>query len=145
MNFEKAFGRTAKREREGAWFRACDVFVSSELSSTDDKARIKLASGGVGNPEFQKVIAKHALGRRRSNTRGVDMVELLAATHHAYAYAVVLDWEGFTDTNGKELPYSPEFMIQVFEQYPRAFDDVRTFAEDLRNFAIEAEAEAAKN
>ncbi len=164
MNFEKAYGETSRREAEGAWFRASEVFASSGLSDGDDVAQIKLASSGAGNPRYQRFVLGQTLARSGEDRRALQMLldgtargstnaeramraldESLGIQYRAYAETIVLDWKGFTDAAGEELPYSAEYMAQVFEKYPRAFDDIKNFVEKLENFRRDAIEDAVKN
>lgn len=59
------------------------------------------------------------------------------------AEAVLLDWKGVTDADGKALAYSVEAALKVLEAFPDFLDEVVYFANQQESFRAEA-LEAAK-
>jgi len=60
------------------------------------------------------------------------------------AQAVVKDWKGVTDLNGKTVPYSPDVAEKLFKEFPDFLSDVVSAAMTRETFQGEA-TEAAKN
>ena len=158
MNLEKSFGACATAEREGHWFRAADVFKNVPgFIDPSDPAEIKLAGVGASNPAFTRQFRKElnrtsAFRKMQQKKRGIDdldaldgIEELGSAGHRAYAESVVLDWRGFTDATGAEIPYSPDYMVSVFGRFPRIFAAIENFVSDIDNFRIESLEEDIKN
>jgi len=144
MNLKVAYGPT-KKEQEGVWVPVSEVFKSA-MFDDNDPAMIKLAGSGAGNLELQKAMARGILSNPRKGNNAVpDFSELTARTYRIYAEYVVLDWKGFTDDDGTEIPYSPEVIIELFKSYPRLFEDIRAFSGDLSNFTKAAFEKAEKN
>lgn len=159
MNLEKSFGAPARAEREGFWFKAVDVFkdVPGFIDETDP-AEIKLAGAGTSNPNFLRkvrkelskgdVLKKIHKGKLReisAEDLDSDMEASGDAERQTYAETVVLDWRGFTDASGKDIPYTPEYMASVFRQFPRLFDAIRQFVSDLDNFRVKEREDDVKN
>ncbi len=159
MNLEKAFGASAKAEREGFWFKAVDVFKDVPgFVDEKDPAEIKLAGAGTANPNFLRRVRKelskgdvlkkiHKGKIREISAEDLDSdIEASGeAERKTYAETVVLDWRGFTDASGKEIPYTPEYMASVFQKYPRIFEAIRGFVADIDNFRIESLEDDVKN
>lgn len=164
MNLEKSFGAPARAEREGHWFKAVEVFKDVPgFIDENDPAEIKLAGVGTSNPNYQRKIRKELskgdiLRKVRAGKGGkgkeieIDMeaiaadIEKMESSEFAtIAETVVLDWRGFTDAAGAEIPYAPEYMVSVFKQYPRIYDAIRQFVSDIDNFRIEAIEDDVKN
>lgn len=158
MNLEKSFGACAAAEREGYWFKAADVFADVPgFLDPNDPAEIKLAGVGASNPaftrQFRKELNKTAAFRKmQQKKRGIDDIddldgieELGSAGHRAFAESVVLDWRGFTDATGAEIPYTPEYMVSVFARFPRLFNAIQSFVSDIDNFRIETLEDDVKN
>jgi hypothetical protein len=164
MNLEKSFGAPARAERDGHWFKAVDVFKDVPgFIDADDPAEIKLAGAGMSNPNYLRKVRdelsksdsfrKIYKGRdKKGRDKEIDSVDFLAdienteaAERHTIAETVVLDWRGFTDASGADIPYTPEYMVTVFKQFPRLFYAIRQFVSDIDNFRIESLEDDVKN
>lgn len=145
MNLEKAYAGT-EIEQEGRWFKAYDVFKSSGIVDEDDPAEIKLASSGAGNLRYQWGMMREASKRGLVKKKEIhDFEALVKAAQSVVAETVILDWKGFTDVDGKEIPYSPKYMLSVFEKYPRVFLDIQDFVSEDSKFRAEVLEETIKN
>jgi len=61
------------------------------------------------------------------------------------ADAVLIGWDGFSDEDGKPLPYSREEAIRVLTRYPEFRNEVVAAANNRSNFKAQATAVAAGN
>jgi hypothetical protein len=64
-----------------------------------------------------------------------------AAFHAAYARLVVSGWSGFTDREGKDIPYSTEACIALFDFCPELFFDLLLFSNNRANYRAKELAE----
>ena len=61
-----------------------------------------------------------------------------------YAESIVIDWKGVKDDKGKDMPYSQEACLKLFNDLPEMFKMIVEEAESITNFQKEAE-KAKKN
>lgn len=61
------------------------------------------------------------------------------------AEAVIKDWKGITDENGKEIKFTPEAAKEILTKYPDFLNDVLTVSMERDLFRQEALEEDVKN
>ena len=118
-------------EEEGAWV------------DLGDGIKIKVAR--IQSRRARRVLAR--LYRPYENLRqsGRKIAESVqeTITRQWLAEGVLLDWEGVTDAAGKEVTFSAEHALQVFEAFPDFLDEVAFFSREQETFRAER-LEAAK-
>lgn len=90
-----------------------------------DGQTIKIARAGGSNVRFEKEVQKRM--RKFGLQAKHDLLEpeqMRTIFREVLAETVVLGWTGFTDEEGKTLPFSKENVVKVFTDLPDLFDDV---------------------
>lgn len=108
--------------------------------------RVRLARAGGANESFRKVVeeARRPYARLIAN----DLLEEDTAkdiVYEAYAKAVVLEWSGVYDAEGKEIPFTVDNCIAQFKKYPDFFSFVFTESQRLANYRKAEQETEAKN
>ncbi|MCM1497281.1 MAG: hypothetical protein NC124_02330 [Clostridium sp.] len=131
MNIYDIFETDTKKEESGApvKFGAATLYIASSSSQT--------------NKKFAKRAAEFA--ERNSRLRYVDDKEKVNQAKEIYAECVLVGWENVTGKDGKELPYSKENALKLFNDLPRLYEEVVTIASDIKTFKEEKREEIAKN
>ncbi|HMB31922.1 MAG TPA: hypothetical protein VKN82_08875 [Desulfohalobiaceae bacterium] len=134
---KKAYGTDLEKEVSGVWF---------SLSSIDG-ARVKMAK--AGNPKYEKLLRKLYKPHSRLLRKGKDLAksvqEEISTT--LLVETLLLDWEGFPDANGNDVPYSKgEARALLNDPELKEFkEEVQGFAEESGEFALEMDEELQGN
>lgn len=132
MQLEKAFGTNVSDEIGGKWF---DI---------GDGARIRVAR--FGNPKHKKALNKLRSPYKPLLLRGGEIPDDANddIITESIAQAVLVDWEGILDAEGKTLPYSPETCRQVLTEYKDFLELVSQLSLDAQNYRKEVMDETIK-
>lgn len=106
-------------EQEGVWV------------NYEHGIRLKIAR--IGNPSWKKFIRKNrSLDQTLElmNGNGADADRAEEQTMEAVAHTVLTGWEGVTDDDDNEIPYSPEKALEFFQS-----PALRDFYTDVIGFA----------
>lgn len=91
----------------------------------------RLLVARMDNPKYKAYIQQARKKRhRRGNVTDEQTKEILK---EAVAHTILLDWEG-VKVNGKEVEYSPQYAIQVFDALPSFLDQVINIAYEEEHF-----------
>lgn len=121
-----------------------DIEKTGIILDYGSAGKIKIARAGGSNVNFAKVLEQKMRPYRRQFETGAmaDSVanKLLIET---FAETVILGWEGVVGRDGNPLPFSRENVIQVLNDLPDLFVDLREQAMKVANFradVVEADA-----
>jgi len=109
-----------------------------------DGLKIRIARAGGSNIKYEKLV--QAKLRKYERQRQLDLLDidtLRPILREVYAEAVVLGWEGVTDRDGNEIPFTKANAIKLFEDLPDLFEDIVVQAQKaalFRQNILEAEA-----
>ena len=111
-----------------------------------DAGRFRIARAGGANASYQKKLAALAKPIRRqiqAETIGKEKAEEIMA--EAFFHTVLLGWEGVTDADGNELPYSIQNARTLFADLPDLLADLVESAQKASLFRDEVAEQDAKN
>jgi hypothetical protein len=100
-----------------------------------DGVIFKVARAGKSNPAFAKASRKRTkpfLFAIRAGTLDDKMAQEILVK--VFAEAVVLGWEGVTDREGKEIEFSFDSAVKLFNDLPDLFEQIKEYAEDKDTF-----------
>jgi hypothetical protein len=124
-NIYSIFETNEDEEVNGKWFTVVEDF------------KVKLARAGDANPEYMRLLVK----MQKDNPKNPITDELavsdevqLELIKELYARAVVKDWEGITDKEGNEIPYSVENCMKLFRELREFYRFVKTASSDYQNY-----------
>lgn len=131
MSLYKQFKTNEALETEGVWL---------EYGQTDagQPIRLKIARSGGKNTAFSKALEKATRPYRKAIQTG--MMENTTADRlykEVFAETVVLDWINVEGPDGKPLEFKKENVLQVFEDLPDLFNDLREQAANVALFREE--------
>lgn len=133
MSIYNSYKTSPDLEKNGVWLNYGDCKILVARAGGANKRFEALAKARLKN--YQKAIQVGAL----SNQKATEIMQEI------YSESVVLDWEGVTDENGKELPFSKENVLKVFKDLPDLFLDIDEQCRKISNFRQELLEEDAKN
>lgn len=108
--------------------------------------RVKIARAGGANANFAKVLERLSRPyRKRLDTGTLDDDTANDLFTRVFAEAVVLDWEGVTDREGKPVKFNADNCAALFKDLPDFFADVRDAATTVSNYRAEEIEEDVKN
>lgn len=108
--------------------------------------RIRVVRAGGANAKFRRIMAERLRPYRKQLEMGtMDEAVAEQILREAYADAVIVGWEGVTDENGNDLPFTRDNVLKVLEDLPDLFRDIQEQANLLSNFKAEALEDEAKN
>jgi len=108
--------------------------------------QVRIARAGGANKEFSKLLDRLTKPYRRAiDTGTIDLKIAERIEHEVYARSVILGWEGVTDSKDKPIKFTPEACMQLFEDLPDFFIDIRQQAQTVVLFRAEVQEGAAKN
>lgn len=127
-----AFRTDENLEVEGVWV------------DLGDGGKVKVAR--LGNPQHRKV--SQALGRPhqaqiRAGRLKPEVAEKLGI--QATAQAILLDWEGIEDDDGKLIPYSQEKALELLTELKDFRDTVLEIAGEMETFRAQEIEESVGN
>lgn len=138
FNISKLKGDSAL-ENEGVW--------------VDEKDGLRLKIARLGNAAYRKHLRglitqqKSKLSHFRVHT-DIDAIE--ERTKEAVAKHVLMDWENLDYANedgtvDKDVSFSSERALKLFDEFPEFYDIVVEYASDMSLFREESQEEAEKN
>ena len=101
------------------------------------------SSNGSNNTKFAKRSLE--LSEKRANFELENPEERAKQVREVYAECVLVGWENVTDKDGKEIPYSKENALKLFNDLPRLFDKIVELASDINTFKDKKKELSAKN
>lgn len=133
-----------------------DLYAMFKTDSDKEKAgfwyeftpdvKFKLARAGGANMKFAKCVeAKTRPHRRKIDNGTIDPELAHSLLVDAYAEAIVLDWDGVTDSKGKKLTFSKQNVVKLLTDLPDLFHELSKQASALDNFLADEIAEDAGN
>lgn len=131
MNLYDIYETDIEKEKNGTPVKFGDatLYIASANSSTNTK------------------YAKHflELAEKRASLELTTPEERAKSVRELYAECVLVGWDNVTDKDGKELPYSKENAVKLFNDLPRLFDKVYDLANDINTFKEKKREDIAKN
>ena len=104
------------------------------LSFGDGRA-ITIRRAGGSNVDFKNLFAKkYETLDKDIEGKVIDEDEASNVMFEVYAKAVVIDWEGFKDPEGKAIPFSISNCISLFKESEEIWLQVYNNAQKLSNF-----------
>lgn len=108
--------------------------------------KIYIARAGGANKAYQKSLeVKSRPFRRAIQAETLDPETMTAIMREVYADTVILRWEGVTDRDGNDLPFTKDNCIKLFTDLPDLFEDVMSMAQKSSLFKTEMQEAEAKN
>lgn len=101
---------------------------------------ITLRIAKLPNPQYEDALMRYSRSSKVAMRVSGDTKLMQEAVRHAVAKAVLLGWEGLTETDKPDspaIPYSPEKALEIFEEYPDLYSFVLQIANDPENFRLE--------
>ena len=125
------FGTDSSMEQSGIWLEYGEF------------GRFLVARAGGSNSRFTKSMERLSRPRRRQiQNETLDESIANELLLKAFAESVILRWEGITDSDGKDLPFTRDNVIKLFKDLPDLFIDIREQAAKAANFqAAEVEGD----
>lgn len=120
--------------------------IDLQYGTPEEPIIITIARAGGANTAYNRVLERVTKPYRRqiqTNTMEHKMMQKLLM--EVYAEAVVLKWDGVTDKEGNEIPFSKENCVNLFIDLPDLFADVKEQAESASIFRTEVLEDAVKN
>jgi len=102
-------------------------------------------AGGANKRYGQELTRRLKPHRRQIDNDTLDNAVAEKIMAELYADTIVLGWDGVTDADGKELPFSKANCVKLFTDLPDLFRDVQEQAAKVGNFRTEERADDAKN
>ena len=97
---------------------------------------ITVARSGGGNRRYRVALTEaykpHKAAMERNTMDDETATKML---REVFAKTVVLDWRGWKDDAGEEIPYSSDACMDLFEAAPEIFRIVQDESEKFANFA----------
>lgn len=108
---------------------------------------LRVLRAGGSNERYRKALEREARPYRYSLEQGKTLSRKVndEIMHRVYAKAVVIDWGGFKDSQGNEVAYNQEGMIEVFRALPELFSQTAELATRAATFQEQQVEEAKKN
>ena len=125
------FGTDSSMEQSGIWLEYGEF------------GRFLVARAGGSNSRFTKSMERLSRPHRRQiQNETLDESIANELLLKAFAESVILRWEGITDSDGKDLPFTRDNVIKLFKDLPDLFIDIREQAAKAANFqAAEVEGD----
>jgi hypothetical protein len=103
------------------------------------RLRIRGLRAGGANRRFEETQTKLAKPYRKALRSGrMSAAEFREKIQiPSYAHAVIMDWEGPRDTEGRPVSYSPDACIAFFKQFPEVFSEVESLLAEAGTFLDE--------
>lgn len=126
MDLRKSFATLPTLETEGV-----DLHLGGD-------AYITVARAGGANTRYDAAVRRLYKPHRRMLDTGSPQAEEMAEKlfMQAHAEAVVLGWRGI-ELDGKELPFTRENVLLLFNELPEIWRIVREEAARFANFTVE--------
>ncbi len=123
-----------------------DMEQGGVILNYGDGIRIKVARAGGSNANFVTVFERISRPYRKRLDSGTLSEELAHELYiQVHAEAVVKDWEGVTDRDGKVMKFSVDNCVKLFKELPDLFADVREAANSISNYRLKEIEDDIKN
>lgn len=139
MSLYKQFKTDKNVEKEG-------IVLNYGKNSKGEDIEIRIARAGGANVQYAKLLeAKTKPYRRQIQNETLDNEVAEKITKEVYAKAVVLGWTGVEDENGKELEFSFENCMKLFDDLPDLWTDIQQQSTKAALFRADILEQDAKN
>lgn len=139
MSLYKQFKTDKNVEKEG-------IVLNYGKNSKGADIEIRIARAGGANVQYAKLLEVKTKPYRRqiqNETLDNDVAEKI--TKEVYAKAVVLGWSGVEDENGKEMEFSFENCMKLFDDLPDLWADIQQQSTKAALFRADILEQDAKN
>lgn len=115
----------------------------------EDGLEVRVAR--MNNPRYREHLRKLTRTRLKHGRRipgggsDVSFDMLLELQQRAVATNILIDWKGLEDSDGKEIKYSVEEALKIFDSHPDFYDMIIEIAQDVELFRGEDLAGAEEN
>lgn len=107
---------------------------------------IRIARAGGANSQYSKLMeARVKPYRRQIQNETIERTMVEKMLREVYAETIVLGWENVTDEEGKELPFTVQNCIKLFEDLPDLFQDIQDQSQRAALFREEVLEADSKN
>lgn len=107
--------------------------------------RVRVLRAGGSNKRFSRSFSRVVKPYRRQLDRGtLDPEKSEELMLEVYLDAVIMDWEGFKDKKGRDIPFSRGSAREFFIAVPEMFSEIQSIASEAATFQ-EREAEEVAN
>jgi hypothetical protein len=131
MNLYSQFKTNANLEIDGIW-------IEYGINDKGKPIRIKIARAGGNNKAFTKAMERVTRPYRRAIQSGTLSNEVAEKLYReAFAETVVLGWENVEGPNGVALMFTKDNAVQLFNDLPDLFVDLRDQASQAALFREE--------
>ena len=120
--------------------------TSSEGQWVDVGGGLRIKVARIGNPDYEEEIRKLAkpfMRQMRLGTMNVEDMEKLAMK--AVAKHVIQDWENLEDEQGKNIVFSKDKALELFEEYRDFYNIVKEIAGEAEIFRSDEMEEGSGN
>ena len=139
MSLYSQFKTDKNIEKEG-------IVLNYGKNSKGADIEIRIARAGGANVQYAKLLeAKTKPYRRQIQNETLDNDVAEKITKEVYAKAVVLGWSGVEDENGKELEFSFENCMKLFDDLPDLWTDIQQQSTKAALFRADILEQDAKN
>jgi hypothetical protein len=128
------------------------IFGASETDSEDGKwfplnkvisVKVRRFKSKKSRTVREKLEAPHKRINKFGGKISDDVQNDITKEH--MAEAILIDWKGVTDIDGKPVAYSKETGMQFFTKLPEFMDAIATLSLDLDNYREEVKEEVKGN
>jgi len=109
-------------------------------------AQFVIARAGGSNNKYQRLLERKLRPYRSAINAGTmdeDLTKRLLA--ESYAEGIILAWDGVTDTDGNDLPFTKENVVKLLIDLPDLFTEIIQESQRISNFVRVAAEEDAKD
>lgn len=107
---------------------------------------IRIARAGGANSQYSRLMeARVKPYRRQIQNETIEKTMVEKMLREVYAETVVLGWENVTDENGKEMAFTVQNCIKLFEDLPDLFQDIQEQSQRAALFREEVLEQDSKN
>lgn len=139
MSLYKQFKTNDNLEKSG-------ILLEYGENSKGKPIAIRIARAGGANTQYTKLIeARVKPYRRQIQNETIDRVMVEKLLRGVYAETIVLGWENVEDENGKELPFTVENCVKLFEDLPDLFQDIQEQSQRAALFRQDVLEKDSKN
>ncbi len=139
MSLYKQFKTDENIERDG-------ILLEYGENSKGKPIAIRIARAGGANSQYQKLMeARVKPYRRQIQNETIERALVERLLRQVYAETIVLGWENVEDENGKELAFTVENCVKLFEDLPDLFQDIQEQSQRAALFRQEVLETDSKN
>lgn len=139
MSLYKQFKTNENIERDG-------ILLEYGENSKGKPIAIRIARAGGANSQYQKLMeARVKPYRRQIQNETIERALVERLLRQVYAETIVLGWENVEDENGKELAFTVENCVKLFEDLPDLFQDIQEQSQRAALFRQEVLETDSKN